>query len=466
MTRPLRSYALLLCLLCSVSVTGWAQHRSPKRGFCTNEMAYRENFEALATGCSWFYNWSYKAPNVLQNDFENINMDYVPMVWGWGQENYQADLIAYLEQHPNIRYILGYNEPNFSAQANMSPRQAAAKWHEIEEIADRFNLQIVGPAVNFAAQDATCCDTIDGKQVCYADPFDYYNAFFEACPDCRVDYLGLHLYMPAGAYKPYIDRLSAEHGNRQVWLTEFNYNGGGTADTTAHINFITSELESLEKNPNVFRYAWFMSYGMARHANLVAPGQGKLTTLGKVYTQLSAFDTTYYHQTDTRIEAEHFITQIGCMVRPSTDDSTLMIRDFESGKSASYLVEIPAAATYYFHPRWATKAGSEVRLYVDDVLVSTIKPAATGDFSTWGEEDFPITLTAGKHTFRIYSASRMFYLNWFRLNSQLSALPAVSATSSGTQKILYNGEVIILHNNKAYNLLGLPLSAVPASLPR
>jgi len=60
----------------------------------------------------------------------------------------------------------------------------------------------------------------------------------------------------------------------------------------------------------------------------------------------------------------------------------------------------------------------------------------------------------------------MFYLNWFRLNSQLSALPAVSATSSGTQKILYNGEVIILHNSKAYNLLGIPLSPVPASLPR
>lgn len=448
----------IACCLLSVCCGVFAEMpRSEKRGFGTNNMAYRENFEVLASGCNWFYNWSFKAPTIVEKDFYETGMDYVPMTWGRGLEGYADQLREYLGQHPEIKYILGVNEPNFRDQANMNPREVAAVWPLLESIADEFGLEIVGPAVNFADPNNTCSDVIDGKTVTYADPFAYYKAFFEFCPDCRVDYLAFHLYMPGGL-NTYIDRLSSENGGRKVWLTEFNFNSGGSADTTAHMNFITNELEALEKNPNVFRYAWFMSYGQARPANLLNPGKGQLTSLGKVYTGMSSFDATYFHPVNEKIPAVQYQSSHGVMIRPSTDDAgALMLRDMSNGSWAEYQVEVPTAGSYDLYLRLVCKSATKIDVYEDDVLLTTLQPTATctTDFDTWGTQSFPVQLTAGKHRLKLQSTGRMYYNEWLSIG-QPTGVENVDANANA-DKMIIDGQLLIHAGGRTYNAMGQQL---------
>jgi hypothetical protein len=73
------------------------------------------------------------------------------------------------------KYVLGFNEPDFAHQSDLTPKQAAKQWSDVENIAKYSGcsgstwgtarstpLKIVSPAVNFC--DATC--TTDNKGCC------------------------------------------------------------------------------------------------------------------------------------------------------------------------------------------------------------------------------------------------------------------------------------------------------------
>ncbi|KAK3589415.1 hypothetical protein CHS0354_020744 [Potamilus streckersoni] len=49
------------------------------------------------------------------------------MVWGWRPH---ADLPLHISQ--DSEYVLGFNEPNFYKQANITPHAAVQHWAEIE----------------------------------------------------------------------------------------------------------------------------------------------------------------------------------------------------------------------------------------------------------------------------------------------------------------------------------------------
>src|SRR5210317_829012 len=106
-----------------------------------------EDLEVLSPSVSWWYNWSEKPENSVENVFEDYGFEFVPMTWNGNFDS--VKLVTFLSQHPETKYLLAFNEPNFISQANMTPSQAAAIWPSIESIADEYNLDIVGPAVNF-----------------------------------------------------------------------------------------------------------------------------------------------------------------------------------------------------------------------------------------------------------------------------------------------------------------------------
>ncbi|MCQ2324763.1 MAG: glycosyl hydrolase [Paludibacteraceae bacterium] len=430
------------------------QPRSLKRGTCTNDMGSRANFEVLSSGLSWFYNWSTKAPKIVQNDWESIGMDYAPMIWGRGidGENYKKQLCEYIEAHPSIQYLLAFNEPNFSSQSNLTPKQAAALWPHIEEVANQYNLTIVGPAVNYAPQNGTV--TEDGKS--YANPHEWYEAFFKACPDCRVDHLAIHLYMPTGATATDINRL-AEKYNKPVWLTEFNYNSGGNATAEDHIRFITHEIEALEKNPHVFRYAWFMSYGMAREANLLAPGEGVLTDLGKVYVGMSSFDSTYYSPIKTPIPAAHYQEANGISLTASQNDNSISICMPQSEAYAEYLVDVPSTNTYDLIMHLCCKKSTKITIIEDGNVLATLQPEPTTgtEFDTWAERSVSVNLTQGKHHLRIKSEGRMFYMDTFSIGKAESDIPQIKQQNTTPVKVLEKGQLMIQSNGKHYTILGL-----------
>jgi len=433
----------------------WAeQPRSMKRGVGTNDMGYVKNFSVLNEGLSWIYNWTYQAPTIIRADWERTGLEYVPMIWGGGidQDRNKNAVKDYLRAHPTIKYILAFNEPNFTSQSRLTPSQAAAQWPHIEEIADSFNLQIVGPAVNFAPAGGA----VSEGGVTYSNPIDYYDAFFAACPKCRVDHIAIHLYMPAGGMKPIINQLK-KYG-KPIWLTEFNCNDGSSSATADdHINFITSEVEYLEKEPMVFRYAWFMTYSRAYQVNLLDVGEGILTDLGKVYARMSSFDSTYFHPCYAVIPASQYQDAANFKLRPSTRDSNmLMLRDMSNGAWAEYLVNIPKTDTYELGMQLVCKTNTKIEIYEDDVLAATLQPEATtgSEFDTWGERTFSVPLTQGQHRLKIKSVGRMFYLESFHIGAVPSAIPYVESEDTSVHKYIQNGELYILSNGVRYNAQG------------
>ena len=136
-----------------------AQTRSFKRGLGYNNLL-TEDVAALAPGMAWGYNWGHSGSG---NDpaFSEYNIEFIPMAWNGLNKSTIRNLLS---KHPEIKYILGFNEPNFMIK-QFAPAQAVERWSDIEEIADGLVL-LCGPAVNYSS-DAP-----------YQDPLKWYDEFF------------------------------------------------------------------------------------------------------------------------------------------------------------------------------------------------------------------------------------------------------------------------------------------------
>jgi hypothetical protein len=55
--------------------------------------------------------------------------------------------IAQLNTYQKTKYLLGWNEPDRADQANISPAVGAQTWHRLEAVAQKYNLQLGGPAI-------------------------------------------------------------------------------------------------------------------------------------------------------------------------------------------------------------------------------------------------------------------------------------------------------------------------------
>ena len=220
---------LLFAVFIGIVPSVYSQKRSDKRGV-SYEITYVEDLPVLSKGVSWFYNWGIAPGNSNVFDVYQEYLDYVPMVWNNGYD--RTKLRNFLSTHPHVKYILGFNEPNFTSQSNIGPAKASAAWPELETIAGEFNLKIVGPAVNYAPGGT---GSVTENGVNYSDPFMYYDAFFAACPTCHVDYIAIHSYMndPAALLWD-VDQFVTKY-NKPIWLTEFcawEYNNPLTTNKT------------------------------------------------------------------------------------------------------------------------------------------------------------------------------------------------------------------------------------------
>lgn len=251
------------------------------RAECKRGVAYgyhsQADLQALSPGVSWWYNWAFVPDQALADgSYLDLDVEYVPMIWGAN-----SDRTAAMQDIPDdARTLLGFNEPNFGSQADISATDAAALWPDLEEIADARGLALVSPAVNFCGGD--CQDT---------DPFGYLDDFLAACGGCRVDALAIHIYVgcnPDGEnhaewlinhVETYKSRFS-----HQLWLTEFACDD---ADSEAEqLGFLEDAVEYLENEPRIARYAWFAGRAdNVAHVDLLG-ADGELTALGQRYVEL------------------------------------------------------------------------------------------------------------------------------------------------------------------------------------
>jgi hypothetical protein len=243
--------------------------QSAKRGFVGNPIDATDLQAASRFG--WYYNWDQQPP--AGDTPANIEdyIEYVPMAWGAHFD--QQTLINYLLAHPRVKFILGFNEPNFKGQSNLTPSQAAAAWPALQAIADRFNLTIVGPAINFSFVGGAVVE----NGVEYTDPVKWY------------EHIAIHGYFNEPGYLPWMIGLFDKF-KKPVWVTEFNQSPSASVDAAAQ--YMRAAVPLLENDPRVFRYAWFLARGGHAATDLFAGQAGVLTDLGNVYATLPAADVS------------------------------------------------------------------------------------------------------------------------------------------------------------------------------
>ena len=243
-----------------VAGTSGAVGSGTKRGIAANVAPGAAFYPAVR----WWYNWAIRGTGA------DVGIEFVPMIWN------QATVNATIPSGSS--YLLGFNEPNFFAQANLSAAQAASYWPAIENNVSVAGRSIVGPGMNYCGPAAQCHGT---------DPYQYLKDFFAACTNCKVDYVAVHWYncdLPSlrDYLEPGGNLPGFEQFGKPIWITEFSCDE--TASVAQQEAYMRVAIPYLESNPKVFRYSWF-SAGPIPNAKLVND-DGTPTALGRVYTSL------------------------------------------------------------------------------------------------------------------------------------------------------------------------------------
>jgi len=413
--------SLLLLITLGITLVSFGQHKNPKRGL---SYGYHKeaDFQAISGSLSWWYNWANTPESGVAGVFENYDMDFVPMAWNASYS--LSRLREFYTNHPDAKYLLGFNEPNFREQANMTPSAAAAAWPGLEAIADEFGLELVGPAVNW------CGNCVSEGGVTFTNPYDYLDAFFEACPDCRVDYIAVHNYMCYAG--PLIDYLEGfrKYG-RKIWLTEFACWDQSNITLDMQKNLVIGALDYLDNDTMIYRYSWFTgrSGSGTPHIDLFESEPGKLSELGELYVHYNpVHDTSFYARVPNRIEAENYSTMSGIALEGTSDfDGIANVGWIDANDWLEYRLSVADSGTYYLYLRLAATASSSISVLANDSLKALVNVSSTGGWQNWKTIKSQVRLDSGQVKLRLRTPTGRFNINWLRISTQDNSAPLCSA---------------------------------------
>ncbi len=259
--------ALPLTAALSCSVPG-QQQESPK---LMKGLAYRQ-LEPEGEECSdieklmvsWYYNWT-PVPNCPVDD----DVEFIPMIWSEKylvEENYEEYLVPLIGS--DYQALLGYNEPNWLGQAEMTVESALEYWPLLETT----GLRLGSPSTT-------------GRS-----GLDWTIEFMKGARErgYRIDFLALHWYGDCGntsGLKGFLDYYDAF--GMPMWLTEWSCYKQDMATNTAFLGKITPVLESYER---LERYAWYSN--RTTHETYLGAAlidsMGNPTPPGEIYINLPA----------------------------------------------------------------------------------------------------------------------------------------------------------------------------------
>jgi len=413
----MKPYFLLL-LFSIFSSLIYGQQKSFKRGVAYGHHSAND-MKTASAGISWWYNWSSQPDYDIQTTYADYKVDFVPQAWNAVGINGIKTLVS---QDNKVKYILGFNEPNFTDQANMTPSQAAAAWPQLQAIADQYGLKLVSPAVNY------CGNCVSENGTVYTNPFKWLDDFFAACPACRVDYIALHWYGGGNSITGYIN--DARKYGKPIWITEFaNWDNGVTVENQK--SYLAGTTNFLERDPDVFRYSWFMgrtSGGATAYPYLDLYGlDGKMTDLGQIYLNVPVYDSTSMFQIPGRIEAEEYYKQSGLFGELTQDvDGFMNIGYTDTGDWLRYKIFVAKSGTYTITSRYAGTAAGSFNLYIDDVYTTTVNTTNTSGWQTWASVLNTVNLTAGEHVLKLSVVVKGFNLNWLSISEGAAGINEIS----------------------------------------
>ena len=246
---------------------------SPKRGVASARYLASDPAVLSRLGASWSYDWSSRPPS------RRGGPRWVPMVWGAGSVTPAAIASLRAARRSGLaRDLLGFNEPDLSAQSNLAPTRAGALWPELQ----RTGLRLGSPAP--------------------AAPGDGWLARFMALARARhlrVDFIALHYYQdftnPNAVFELRRQLVSLHEKYRKpIWITEIGaidirgwhepmMRRPTEALATRYMRRLFAMLDAL---PFVERYAWFTddcwNDARCRFSSLFTSA-GRLTPAGSTF---------------------------------------------------------------------------------------------------------------------------------------------------------------------------------------
>lgn len=405
--------------------------------------------EALEPGVTWYYNWGNTPGKGYQSQVINFEgIEYVPMCWN---DRYDAKAIReYCQSHPEVKYLLGFNEPNFTKQANMTPQAAAEAWPAVQALAKELNLKLVAPALNYSPNPP------------YTDPLKWMDEFVALVGLDAFDFTAVHNYGGLDVMKRIAGDFHDRYG-KDVWVTEFCYwpNEGdpnSTVQPEVQISSMTSSLEWLESTPWIFRYAWFKPIGKSSDAKspnyglLIQPSVGTdpwtLSEQGYVYTYMSEFKADECLDTESIHSSTSYFRSMGLGLGHTADAEApvpIHISNLSSGAWADYRFDVPRGGDWWLEVR-VGGFGEPVRFdpdlkiaLADEEGVETEVLAAPGAFTLpnsntdFQTHTFKLSLPAGQNIIRIADNSPFrpsgINISTIRLSASDSEVAEVSADS-------------------------------------
>lgn len=388
---------------------------SPKRGVGESNFLYACQIRALLDGVSWYYNWGNTPSKGNKGQIEAFtDIEYVPMCWNG---NYDSQKIRdYVAEHPGVKYILGFNEPNFKKQANLTPQEAAEKWPAVQALAAELNLQLVAPALNYSP-DAP-----------YNQPTSWMDEFYALVGPDAFDFTAIHNYGGLGVMQTLAAQFHDKY-KKPVWVTEFCLWPGGAGNVyvspTAQINSMIETFDWLEQTDYIYRYAWFKPIGASDGKNQPNYGlletqrnetESFLTEQGKVYCNLPTYDPSLYYNVNEVIPAVKYLYRTHAGVASTNYPSLevpVEITEFNAGATLDYQFDVPEAGLYTlvltisgvgepvsFDPKVAVYMvnadGSE-----GAELTPSTALTLTGSDTDYKQVGLPMTLSAGKVRLRL-----------------------------------------------------------------
>ena len=242
-----------------------------KKGIAIHQRTYDWSEKVAAVKPFWSYSWGSK-----RSLFQPNGIEFVPMIWSGSINEELAEYLRTQFAAGEIKYLLGYNEPDGEQQANMSVDRALELWPQLEAT----GIPLVSPS-----------------------PVHYDNEWMiefmrrAGETNLRIDYLAFHWYGGTDA-QYFLDLLDRVYEKYQlpIWITEF-----APADWEANsrdnnrmrpewvLEFMRTVLPELDRRDYIVRYAWYSDYSSNQlWTSALFDDEARLTPLGEFYAQHSA----------------------------------------------------------------------------------------------------------------------------------------------------------------------------------
>ena len=218
------------------STASTSSGKSGKRGVAYNDAKLTDCLTS-SPAVSWGYNWGSSSSGLSDS------VKFIPTLWGPAStftNSWSDNAKSAIES--GSTHLFSFNEPDLSAQANLSPSDAAAAYKKYME--------------PFAGQAKLCAPSVTNGGGSMG--LSWLSSFLESCSDCTIDCINIHWYDSAENveyFKKHINDAADIASGKEIFLSEF----AATGSDDQISEFLETVMPWMDSNDAVGGYAYFMA---------------------------------------------------------------------------------------------------------------------------------------------------------------------------------------------------------------